>query len=102
MVAEAGDWRWSSARSHLTGRRTREDPLTDVHALGEHMPRWRNYLKLGAEAAGDKAGAEAIEARLRTGRPMAGAEWIAEMEQTLQRPLAPQKRGPKPKKPAGN
>ena len=41
--------------------------------------------------------AEAIEARLRTGRPLAPDEWISRHEADLGRPLAPQKRGPKPK-----
>ena len=47
------------------------------------------------EAEGE-AVADAIEARLRTGRPMGGAEWIAEMEDRQCRALAPQRRGPKP------
>jgi putative transposase len=98
LVKEAGDWRWSSARSHLNGRRAKGDPLTDLAALGAHVPRWRNYLKPGAETAGDEASAEAIEARLRTGRPLADADWIAEMEARIERKLAPQKRGPKPKR----
>ena len=37
------------------------------------------------EAEGE-AVADAIEARLRTGRPMGGAEWIAEMEDRQGRP----------------
>ena len=41
---------------------------------------------------------EAIEARLRTGRPLASPGWISAMEQRIQRPLAPAKRGPKPKR----
>ena len=47
------------------------------------------------EAEGE-AVADAIEARLRTGRPMGGAEWIGELEDRQGRPLAPQRRGPKP------
>lgn len=41
--------------------------------------------------------AEAIEARTRTGRPLAEPEWIADMETRLARTLAPMKRGPKPR-----
>jgi putative transposase len=72
MVARAQDWRWSSAASHIAGRRTRDDPLTDVEALAVHVPNWRAMLRLGVEA-GELAGdglaiAEAIETRLRTGR----------------------------------
>ena len=36
-------------------------------------------------------------ARLRTGRPLGGAQWLARQEEELGRPLAPRKRGPKPK-----
>lgn len=97
IVQEARDWRWSSARSHIEGRRTKDDPLTDVAALGQHVRNWRNLLKLGAEAADTEESAEAIEARLGTGRPLASAEWIAEAEKRMNRKLAPAKRGPKPK-----
>lgn len=68
------------------------DPLTDVAALAEHLPNWRNYLKFGADAAGEAA---TIEARSRTGRPLADARWIAEMEARIARKLGPAKRGPK-------
>lgn len=97
MVKEAGDWRWSSARAHLAGKRVEDDPLTDIAALGKHVRRWRNYLKLGVNAAADPASAEEIEARLRTGRPLAEPEWIAEMEERIDRKLAPARRGPKPR-----
>jgi len=32
-----------------------------------------------------------------TGRPLGGADWIAELEARTGRKLAPQKRGPKPR-----
>lgn len=101
MVEKAEDWRWSSARSHVAGRRADGDPLTDIGAFGEHVRNWRAMLLHGAELgdAGEagEAMAEAIEARLRTGRPLAPDEWISRHEADLGRPLAPQKRGPKPK-----
>ena len=99
LVGSAGEWRWSSARSHLAGKRVADDPLTDVAALGRHVRNWRAMLRHGLEA-GDlgpegEAVAEAIEARLRTGRPLGASEWIAEQERAITRPLAPQRRGPK-------
>lgn len=101
VVAAAEDWPWSSARSHIAGKRVKVDPLTDVGALGKHVPRWRAALKRGFEAGvEDEAGAavaEAIEARLRTGRPLADPEWIAAMEQASGRRLAAQKPGRKRK-----
>ncbi len=57
----------------------------------------QGYLKLGVEAVDDPATVEAIEARMRTGRPLASAEWIAQAEATMHRKLGLQKRGPKPK-----
>ena len=83
------------------GRRTKEDPLTDIAALGRHVRNWRSILRHGLEA-GDvgeegEARAEAIEARLRTGRPLAAEPWIAAQEASLGRKLRPNKPGPKPK-----
>ncbi len=101
LVADAADWRWSSARSHLAGARTADDPLTEVEALARHVPDWRAFLRDGVEAAGahqtDEEAAKAIESRLATGRPFAADRWIARQEATLDRPLAPRKRGRKPK-----
>jgi putative transposase len=99
MVRRADDWRWSSARSHLAGKRAADDPLTDVGALGRHVRNWRAMLRHGP-GAGElgpegEAVAEAIEARLRTGRPLAEAEWIAAQEAATGRPLAPRKPGRK-------
>lgn len=41
--------------------------------------------------------AETIEARLRTGRPLAAAEWILRQERVLGQRLRPRKPGPKPR-----
>jgi len=101
MVAGAGGWPWSSARSHLAGRRSAADPLTDIAALRDHVPNWRALLRHGGEAGGvDSAGEavlDAIEARLRTGRPLAAPDWIAAQEAALGRRLSPARRGPKAK-----
>ena len=99
MVGHAEDWTWSSARSHIAGRRVAGDRLTHVAALKAHVPNWRAMLRYGAElgaaSAQEEALAEAIEGRLRTGRPLAAAEWVAAQEAALDRLLAPQRRGPK-------
>ena len=99
LVGAAGDWPWSSARSHIAGQRHRDDPLTDLAALGDAVPNWRAMLELGLEAGAlEDAGlqqAEAIEQRLRTGRPLGTAAWIADHEGSLGRILQPAKRGRK-------
>ena len=58
-----------------------------------------SWLRHGAEA-GDlgtegEAVADAIEARLSTGRPLADAEWIAEQEEAQGRSMARRKPGRK-------
>ena len=85
---------------HVTQRGNR-DPLTDVAALGAHVANWRAPPRHGLPA-GDAdeesvALAEAIEARLRAGRPLGDATWIARAEAPLARPLTPAKRAPKAK-----
>lgn len=97
LVDEAAAWRWSSARSHQAGKRVADDPLTDVAALGKHVRNWRSFLKFGAETADTDESDATIEAHMRTGRPLAAPDWIAEMEEQMNRKLAPAKRGPKPK-----
>ena len=97
MVRRAGDWPWSSAQSHITGARTAHDPLTDVAALRRHVPNWRAMLAIGLEAMDETATIAEIEARSRTGRPLASPEWIADAERAINRKLSPAKRGPKPK-----
>ena len=106
MVERAEDWRWSSARSHVAGMRAADDPLTDVAALGRHVRNWRAMLRHGLDAGelgpAGEAVADAIEARLRTGRPLAEAEWIAAQETASGRALAPRKPGRKKAKRVGN
>ena len=102
MVARAEDWAWSSARSHIAGKRAGDDPLTDVRALGRHVRNWRALLRVGLEAMDDPATVEEIEARTRTGRPLASPEWIADAEAAMSRKLGPQRRGPKVKRVDGD
>ena len=100
LVTQAEDWRWSSARSHIAGGHIADDPLTDVAALGQHVPNWRAMLRHGLEAAelgaADEREAALIEARLSTGRPLAAEAWIALRESELERTLRPARPGRKP------
>jgi putative transposase len=101
-VARAENWLWSSARSHIAGKRVENDPLTDVQAIGQHVKNWRALLHLRPETMDPSASAEVIEARIRTGRPLASPEWISAAEAAIGRKLAPQKRGPKVKGESGD
>ncbi len=100
MVKRAEDWRWSSAASHIAGKRTAADPLTDLAALGVHVPNWRAMLDHGWNAGGvgpeGEAIANAIEARLRTGRLLGSQEWIEAQEKSAGRKLTQAKRGRQP------
>jgi len=101
LVPHAEDWRWSSAQSHVAGRRVVGDLLTDLSRPELAISNWRAMLRHGWEAgdldATGEAMADAVEARLRTGRPLAAKDWIAKMETASGRQLAPGKRGPKPR-----
>jgi putative transposase len=100
MVAQPQDWRWSSARSHATGTRHADDPLTDLTALTRHVRNWRAYWRHGAALADADVAAEAlveaIEQRLRTGRPLAAEQWIAGQEERSGRAIVKRRPGPKP------
>jgi putative transposase len=93
MVAQAGDWKWSSARSHIAGKRAPGDPLTDIEALGQHVGDWKAMLRGGLEAGDGSEDSAILESRLRTGRPLAAAEWIADKAAELDRTLVRQKPG---------
>lgn len=67
IVQRAEEWRWSSAQAHIEER---DDGLTDIAALGQHLPNWAAMLTGGLEAA------EHVDNALLTGRPMGGAEWL--------------------------
>ena len=95
LVAHAEDWRWSSAAAHVRGK---ADGLTDLAGtVGLHR-NWRAMLRHGLEA-GDGSAAEeaAIEARIRTGRPLGDEDFVERLEEASGRRLKPRKRGPKAK-----
>ncbi len=77
LVANAADWRWSSARAHLFAE---DDGLTNVAAIGRHVANWQAYLADGVEAA-DRD--DEIEAAMRSGRPMGAKEWAGQFGEPL-------------------
>jgi hypothetical protein len=82
---------WSSAGAHLAGC---DDRLIKVAPLLALIGDWRAFL--------DSAMAEEELANLRnhsrTGRPLGDRAFVERLEATVGRIIAPQKRGPKPKK----
>ena len=61
LVAQAEDWRWSSARAHISRR---PDTLTDLEWYGDAVPNWSAMLARGLEAADEN---EIVERSLRRG-----------------------------------
>ena len=95
LVARAEDWRWSSARAHVTGKR---DGLTDLAPLAGIHRNWRAMLREGLEAGDLAPQAEAeIEGHQRTGRPWGDEAFIEQLEDATGRKLKRQKPGPKPR-----
>jgi putative transposase len=95
LAKRAEDWRWSSARAHVGGKR---DGLTDLDALAGVHRNWRAMLRRGLEAGGLPPEAEAaIEAHQRTGRPWGDAAFVERLEEETGRKLKRQKPGPKPR-----
>jgi putative transposase len=91
LAANARAWRWSSARAHLSGA---DDDVVSVGRVLKAVPDWRAFLAEGTPLK-DR---QTIDSRIRTGRPMGSAQFVAELEQKLGRVLAKQKPGPKPKR----
>jgi putative transposase len=89
LARRARDWRWSSARAHLSGR---DDGLVKVAPLLAMIPDWSGFLSARQGEGAD----DAIRSSERTGRPLGSAKFIARLERKLDRPLAKQKPGPKP------
>lgn len=95
LAREADEWRWSSARAHLRGAK---DGFTDAAALAGVHRNWRAMLRHGAEAGDADAAAEAaIEAAMRTGRPLGDAAFVERLEAASGRTLGRRKPGPKAK-----
>ena len=90
MVARPEEWRWSSARAHLAGR---DDGIVSVAPLAAWIDDFAAFLAHPE----DEAAMGAVLRSASTGRPAGAAEWLADLEKTTARRLAPEKRGRKPK-----
>jgi putative transposase len=95
LVRSAEDWRWSSATAHVTGK---ADGFTDLGALAGVHRNWRAMLRHGLEAGDlDEGEAAAIEAHIRTGRPLGSEAFVERLEAKTGRALKRRKPGRKPK-----
>ncbi|NKB59733.1 MAG: transposase [Alphaproteobacteria bacterium] len=89
LKRRARDWKWSSARAHLSGQ---DDSLVKVKPLLDLAPDWAAFLRQGL----DEDDRDAIRAAERTGRPLGSARFTKRLEKRLGRTLAKRKPGPKP------
>ena len=86
LVANPWEWRWSSARAHLSGC---DDKLVKVAPLLAMVPDWRAFLAtaLPEEDLRD------LRTHSRTGRPLGSASFLERLEAMAGRVLRPQKGG---------
>jgi len=90
LVKRARDWRWSSARAHLSKK---NDELVCVERLRARIGNWRDFLAAGASAEE----CETFRSHESTGRPLGAPAFVGRLEKRLGRTLAKQKPGPKPR-----
>jgi putative transposase len=93
LVAQAGDWRWSSAAAHLAGR---DDALVKVAPVLARTGDFAAFLGESDARAATRDFAAIAKAAV-TGRPIGDATWIDAMEARTGRRLRPAKRGPQPR-----
>ena len=90
LVKRPQDYPWSSAAAHISGT---EDALLTVSPLRKMKKNWERFLLQST----DGETAVLIKQHDRTGRPVGSKNFLEKLERILDRPLFPQKRGPKPK-----
>jgi putative transposase len=87
LVERAGDYLWSSARSHVTGS---DDPLlADSLSFPGEISDWGAYLA----GRGEEAVIRRVRERLKTGRPAGDASFVRMLEGMLGRRLEALPRG---------
>ena len=88
LARHAEDWKWSSARAHLSGS---DDGLVAAAPLLALAPDWAALLRQNL----DENERDAIRAAERTGGPLGSERFTARLEKRLGRRLARAKPGPK-------
>ena len=91
LVQHPGDYKWSSARAHLTGE---DDDLVRTAPLLEIINNWEGFLASGMQEKDEIK----IKRHTKTGRPLGSQFFLGAIEKMLGRSVRPQKPGPKPNK----
>ena len=89
LVARARDWPWSSVHAHLKGE---DDGLVTVRPVLDRVERFAELMETDAD---DPAFAYPRAAE-GTGRPLGTADFVADLERRLGRPIARRAPGRKP------
>lgn len=84
MVADPGEYPWSSAASHLTGQ---DNPLMKGKPLLEMVPDWKSCLSEDVS----KETVSTIRRHEKTGRPLGSTVFVRKLEKSLGRILHPLK-----------
>ena len=92
LTSKAWDYRWSSARRHVTGE---ADPLLNEPDWLMEELRQRKYRDYLRDEPGEVAAA--IRRTTATGRPLGGSTFLSLLESRLDRTLGVQKRGRPPR-----
>jgi putative transposase len=90
MVAQASDYRWSSAAAHCSGS---EDRWLHVETKPFEIKNWRDWLNAGCNEEEDRF----IRECTATGRPCGDDAFVKQIEQAANRDFTRKKPGPKPK-----
>lgn len=91
LVERAEDWPWSSVRAHLAGR---DDGVVTAARVLDRVGSFADFL---GEAFDEEITFAPLRRSETTGRPIGSDDWIRRLECDHARPLAPRKRGPKPR-----
>lgn len=87
LCDKAQDWKWSSARAHISGK---DDGLVKVKPLLERVNDWPAYLSGCSEFDG------VLRKHTRTGRPIGEDNFLLQVEALTGRRLRKRKPGPRP------
>jgi len=89
LAERAEDYRWSSARAHLSGK---DNILVKVKPMLERVENWSGLL-----TNGDQARIDDLRMHERTGRPLGDVSFVEKMSRLAGRELGRKKPGPKRK-----
>jgi putative transposase len=87
LCDKAHDWKWSSARAHVSGK---DDDLVKVKPLLERVNDWPAYLSGCSDFDGE------LRKHTRTGRPIGEDNFLLQVEALTGRRLRKKKPGPRP------